>query len=399
MGFPRGRGGDSHALTVMVVVVACVVASDRPMTLWSFFGVEVKRLDVRNLGRVDLISEFEYDLFIRPDTCNPRFRIWFNFIVDNIRRVIFNIVNFSKHKNLFREGMTPLVKSTSRPKQRMPNKYVYYYRSPQHQNHYVLSFAFAFDREEDVYQFAFSYPYSYSKCQVHLDLLEKRQFPHFHRELLATTVQQRRLDLVTITHPNNMTLGSKKQHVVVILSRIHPGESPASYVCQGLIDFLVSSHPIAQVLRDHVVFKIIPMMNPDGVYLGNYRSTLMGFDLNRTWHQISRWAHPTLHAVHTMLTELDQIKDVELDFVLDLHAHSSLLGVFVYGNTYDDVYRYERHIVFPKLLSQNAEDYVASNTMYNRDLNKAGTTRRVCDGRVEIIGKNISIIDTIVIRD
>ncbi|CAG2060960.1 unnamed protein product [Timema podura] len=64
----------------------------------------------------------------------------------------------------------------------------------------------------------------------------------------------------------------------------------------------------------------------------------MGFDLNRTWHQISRWAHPTLHAVHTMLTELDQIKDVELDFVLDLHAHSSLLGVFVYGNTYDDVY-------------------------------------------------------------
>jgi hypothetical protein len=34
----------------------------------------------------------------------------------------------------------------------------------------------------------------------------------------------------------------------------------------------------------------------------------MGFDLNRTWHQISRWAHPTLHAVHTMLTELDQNK-------------------------------------------------------------------------------------------
>jgi len=32
---------------------------------------------------------------------------------------------------------------------------------------------------------------------------------------------------------------------------------------------------------------------------------------------------------------------MELDFVLDLHAHSSLHGVFVYGNTYDDVYRCE----------------------------------------------------------
>ncbi|XP_049955104.1 cytosolic carboxypeptidase 6 [Schistocerca serialis cubense] len=335
-----------------------------------------------NLGRVDLISEFEYDLFIRPDTCNPRFRLWFNFIVDNVRtdqRVIFNIVNFSKTKNLFRDGMTPLVKSTSRPKwQRMPNKHVYYYRSPEHQQQHVLSFAFAFDREEDVYQFALTYPYSYSRCQAHLDLLERKALPHFKRELLATSVQQRRVDLLTITQPNNMTPGGKRQHVVVILSRIHPGESPTSYVCQGLIDFMVSSHPIAVTLREHVVFKVIPMMNPDGVFLGNYRSTLTGFDLNRTWHQISRWAHPELHAVHTMLTELDQNKDVDLDFVLDFHAHSSLHGVFIYGNTYNDVYRYERHIVFPKMLAQNAEDYTPTNTMYNRDVTKQGTTRRFC---------------------
>lgn len=39
----------------------------------------------------------------------------------------------------------------------------------------------------------------------------------------------------------------------------------------GIIDFLVSHHPIAKVLRDHLVFKIAPMLNPDGVYLGNYR--------------------------------------------------------------------------------------------------------------------------------
>lgn len=44
-----------------------------------------------NLGRVDLVSEFEYDLFIRPDTCSPRYRFWFNFTVDNVKQdqVIF----------------------------------------------------------------------------------------------------------------------------------------------------------------------------------------------------------------------------------------------------------------------------------------------------------------------
>jgi len=41
-------------------------------------------------------------------------------------------------------------------------------------------------------------------------------------------------------------------------------------------------------------------------------------------------------------------QDMELDFVLDLHAHSSLQGVFVYGNTYDDVYRCE---ICPYLMS------------------------------------------------
>lgn len=39
-----------------------------------------------NLGRVDLINEHEYDLFIRPDTCSPKLRFWFNFTVDNVRQ-------------------------------------------------------------------------------------------------------------------------------------------------------------------------------------------------------------------------------------------------------------------------------------------------------------------------
>jgi hypothetical protein len=48
---------------------------------------------------------------------------------------------------------------------------------------------------------------------------------------------------------------------------------------------------------------------------------------------------------------------MELDFVLDLHAHSSLQGVFVYGNTYDDVYRCENdpYLLFEYLLHCEVE--------------------------------------------
>ncbi|XP_072580137.1 uncharacterized protein [Vulpes vulpes] len=158
-----------------------------------------------NLGRVDQVSEFEYDLFIRPDTCNPRFRVWFNFTVENVKesqRVIFNIVNFSKTKSLYRDGMAPMVKSTSRPKwQRLPPKNVYYYRCPDHRKNYVMSFAFCFDREEDIYQFAYCYPYTYTRFQHYLDGLQKRNMDYFFREQLGQSVQQRQLDLLTITSP------------------------------------------------------------------------------------------------------------------------------------------------------------------------------------------------------
>lgn len=40
-----------------------------------------------------------------------------------------------------------------------------------------------------------------------------------------------------------------------------------------------------------------------------------------------------------------------------------------------DICRNERHIVFPKMLSQNCLDYSSENTMYNKDSDKGGTAR------------------------
>jgi murein tripeptide amidase MpaA len=34
-------------------------------------------------------------------------------------------------------------------------------------------------------------------------------------------------------------------------------------------------------MRKNVIFKIIPMLNPDGVILGNYRTGAFGKDFNR----------------------------------------------------------------------------------------------------------------------
>jgi len=51
---------------------------------------------------------------------------------------------------------------------------------------------------------------------------------------------------------------------------------------------LISNHEKAKYLREHIVFKIIPMLNPDGVIHGHYRTSLSGSDLNRRWKKINR---------------------------------------------------------------------------------------------------------------
>jgi murein tripeptide amidase MpaA len=61
------------------------------------------------------------------------------------------------------------------------------------------------------------------------------------------------------------------KRVIVISARVHSGESNSSYVMQGFLDFLLSDSKKAAQLRKTFIFKIVPMLNPDGVIYGNYR--------------------------------------------------------------------------------------------------------------------------------
>lgn len=52
-----------------------------------------------------------------------------------------------------------------------------------------------------------------------------------------------------------------------------------------------------KTLRNHFVFKIVPMLNPDGVIVGNYRCSLAGVDLNRTFKHTVRDLYPTIYNI------------------------------------------------------------------------------------------------------
>ena len=62
---------------------------------------------------------------------------------------------------------------------------------------------------------------------------------------------------------------------------------------QGMLEYLISDE--AEELRKHFVFRIIPMLNIDGVIYGNYRCSLLGVDLNRKWVSPNKFLHPTVY--------------------------------------------------------------------------------------------------------
>ena len=84
-------------------------------------------------------------------------------------------------------------------------------------------------------------------------------------------------------------MSTKQKPLILVMARQHPGETPASFVCEGLIDYFLAKDKESEYIRKNYEIKIIPMVNPDGVVSGNYRTNLFGYDLNRRWDGGNRY--------------------------------------------------------------------------------------------------------------
>lgn len=95
-----------------------------------------------------------------------------------------------------------------------------------------------------------------------------------------------------------------QKQVIVVTARVHPGESQASWMMKGLIDYITGPDPGAKELRDVFIFKVVPMLNPDGVIVGNYRCSLAARDLNRNYRHPRKESFPTVWHVKSMMDKV-----------------------------------------------------------------------------------------------
>ncbi|XP_060603344.1 cytosolic carboxypeptidase-like protein 5 isoform X5 [Ruditapes philippinarum] len=327
----------------------------------------------------EIKADYEFNVWTKPDCAGTEFengnRSWFYFGVRgwNPGRLIkLNIVNMNRQGKLYSQGHSPIVKTVpGRQKwERIRDRPSYETVDGQ----FILSFTYRFPefRGATTY-FAFCYPWSYTESQDCLQELDKK-FHHcknvtsesaadsiyYHRELLCYSLDKLRIDLITISschgiiNENEPHFDSnlfpernteqrckkfKGKRVYLLSSRVHPGETPASAVFNGFIDFILRENdPRAKSLRKHFVFKLIPMLNPDGVSRGHYRTDQRGVNLNRLYLDPSFDFHPSIyasksclvfyHVMNRVVHEEDDNVDIDINFpggfVLSSHNSHNL---------------------------------------------------------------------------
>nr|XP_042701361.1 cytosolic carboxypeptidase-like protein 5 isoform X8 [Chrysemys picta bellii] len=230
---------------------------------------------------------------------------------------------------------------------------------------FVLSFVHRFlEYRGTTTYFAFCYPFSYTECQEMLAQLDSRfeeckymspsrsaqlvcggscpsfldchncssgpfcisprstlDSIYYHRELLCRSLDNLRVDLLTVTSCHGMREereprldnvfpdeATPRPHcfagkrVFFLSSRVHPGETPSSFVFNGFLEFILrEDDPRAQMLRRMFVFKLVPMLNPDGVVRGHYRTDARGVNLNRQYLSPDAELHPAVYGAKAVL--------------------------------------------------------------------------------------------------
>ncbi|XP_071056316.1 cytosolic carboxypeptidase 2-like isoform X3 [Onthophagus taurus] len=328
------------------------------------------RFESGNLAKAIKITNTYYELYLRNDMYTSKHTQWFYFRITRTRKNVlyrFSIVNLSKDGSLYNEGMKLLMYSEKDAQlhsigwRRCGDNITYFCNEsitpddPNQQQLYTLTFTLEFPHDDDAIYLAHSYPYTYSDLQNYLQELTthpiKSTFSNLR--LLCKTLAGNNVYYITITSPQ--VTGDQKKSAIVITARVHPGETPSSWMMKGFLDFLTGDSGPAKELRDKFIFKLVPMLNPDGVIVGNNRCSLSGRDLNRQYRTVIREAYPSIWYTKLMIRRL--LEECGVAMYCDLHAHSRRHNIFIYGceNRRGAEKRLHEQI-FPLMLHKNAAD-------------------------------------------
>ena len=328
-------------------------------------------------------EENKYILYLQNDTNTTGYIQWFFFRVTNTKKgnkATFTIINMLRKTCVYKKGLKIMTYSKMQAKEEnigwhrdcdnvmyyTNNLFTYNDNSKKKRSLSSLTFEYEFKYDNDTVYFANCLPYFYSKLTKEINFFEKRKNNDnlfFFKKSITQTLGGNDLILLNISsskshgeisfpqlnisgnqpfgnspnsfksksnESNNQSKLNNSKKSVIMIARQHPGETVGSHVIKGCIDFLLGNSEEAQKLREIYNFQIIPMMNPDGVLVGNSRTGFAGCDLNRRWSKPNEIIHPEIFYTKSLILKTALYQNIS--FIIDFHGHFGAFNSLFYCN-------------------------------------------------------------------
>lgn len=164
-------------------------------------------------------------------------------------------------------------------------------------------------------------PYTYSYLQERITSWTSR--PDVTLDTIGLSHEGRPLQLLHITDPS---VPSERKALVWVHGRQHPSETPASFLVDGLVEYLSSDTPEGRALRQQIDAYVLPFANPDGVADGLSRSNALGVNQEINFGRSDDSTVVEVKAIKETLSRLTA--DRPLDFLLNSHSQHAESATF-----------------------------------------------------------------------
>lgn len=186
----------------------------------------------------------------------------------------------------------------------------------------TLSFTYDFSAENDEVQFLLAMPYNTGHCATLITRVSSSEnvssceFRQIRVKPIGTTLMRRSIPCIELLAGNR---SNKK--AIILMGRQHSGETPSSFVIHEIVTQLLKADIEKEFLLSKYDIYVFPIVNLDGVILGNYRCNAAGYDLNRCWDKEDVSKYPEVFYIKKEIMKIQ--KRQEIEFILDFHGHST----------------------------------------------------------------------------
>jgi len=264
-----------------ILVIASLAAALRPAVaapIVRTFAGESMNIDTAGVVVTASSSAWRITAPMRDDNGNASlgtsFRRWWHFQVDGLDSTAGSTLSMALTKSGYTDIITPVWSlDGGLTYQRVPGVVPTYSSATQTQS-------FTIQTPPGVSSIRLAKYFPYTIGMVDRFRASIAGNPFVREETIGQSAQGRGIVMHTLTDTAVPDAGKQR---VWVHAAVHPSETPASFTAEGLVGWLTGGSDEARTLLSRTIFNVVTMANPDGVALGNYRTTSTSVNLENAW--------------------------------------------------------------------------------------------------------------------